>query len=834
MSLLFAGGLLWLFLAAIPALADGGPHVASVNSGSSALTADSCAGCHRAHTAQGEFLLKAESEQALCLSCHGSGGTGATVDVEFGVQYVPAGDGSRNGSRTVQNIASVAGGLITTSAAHNLVAGQTVFITGLSVRNDYYQVDTLGLTATTFRLMGHLPDDSTPAPGTATVAGPSTGVILGAVRDGGFLKARIDSLHPSRLTYQRGWEDGPYNTIDALSVRTKVGVLSSSASVNSAHIDLTPSALDGIADNHTAWGNGDTGLGAVYTVSCVDCHNPHGNGQYRILKPVPGLEAGGLGEEIPLDIYGSFPQFDTIATVGQHRFAVGDVVFISGADDGALNGTKVVSAVVNGFTFKVSNVTSWTPGALLTTQDLLVAGAAGGTVVEVTRVVTDSNPDPDNTGNPLLYPTKNYTVIAVKGYQGNASTFLLYARDVLAARAAGYVNFVANIASSTASNDRITTTLAHGFGVGDSVTIAGNTTVAGGTYTVATVPTSTTFTLSGVDVLSNGTGGTATKRIPGSFGDTAGDYFHRTVPWNPGLLGDGAGGASVCNPLTSPGSETAASTANGSACTTMQDAPNGQPATINASSSPLSINGQIAFNDQISTWCAACHTRYYSNTNENDGTEQPSSVIDDRGIGETATDGKIYPVFWTNGVQFGGPGYGDRVTFAGAGVPAALTAGEWYVVETGSSQSPNRSWFKVAQNMWEPAYSTGFAAGGSAGSTTSIAAFDRVYQSSASSWWFPRDDGTFKFQHQTTTNRACVTCHVAHGSNAAMTGTQSLAVPYPDGTTTSTSSRLLKIDNRGTCQACHDPTGTIPKGVGLPNSANPPTIPGYIGNNQIP
>ena len=54
LALLFAGGAVWLFLAAIPVLADGGPHVAAINSGvNGGLTADSCAGCHRAHTAQG-------------------------------------------------------------------------------------------------------------------------------------------------------------------------------------------------------------------------------------------------------------------------------------------------------------------------------------------------------------------------------------------------------------------------------------------------------------------------------------------------------------------------------------------------------------------------------------------------------------------------------------------------------------------------------------------------------------------------------------------------------------------------------------------------------------
>ena len=49
------------FASATPASADGGPHVATANSGLSTLAADSCAGCHRAHTARGEMLIAAAS-----------------------------------------------------------------------------------------------------------------------------------------------------------------------------------------------------------------------------------------------------------------------------------------------------------------------------------------------------------------------------------------------------------------------------------------------------------------------------------------------------------------------------------------------------------------------------------------------------------------------------------------------------------------------------------------------------------------------------------------------------------------------------------------------------
>ena len=42
-----------------------------------------------------------------------------------------------------------------------------------------------------------------------------------------------------------------------------------------------------------------------------------------------------------------------------------------------------------------------------------------------------------------------------------------------------------------------------------------------------------------------------------------------------------------------------------------------------------------------------------------------------------------------------------------------------------------------------------------------------------------------------------------------MTGLYSSVFTRPDGTP-SASSRLLKADNRGTCQLCHEPTETLP------------------------
>ena len=60
-----------------------------------------------------------------------------------------------------------------------------------------------------------------------------------------------------------------------------------------------------------------------------------------------------------------------------------------------------------------------------------------------------------------------------------------------------------------------------------------------------------------------------------------------------------------------------------------------------------------------------------------------------------------------------------------------------------------------------------------------------------------------------------------------MTGTYSANMEFPGGTIGVApagevgDSRLLKADNRGTCQLCHDPTGTIVDGQQVGPTPNP-------------
>jgi len=213
------GGALWLLLAAIPVLADGGPHVMSYNNGSAGISADGCASCHRIHTSQSPtgYLLTSNDTTvtAFCRSCHGVTGTGASTDVDTGIQYALDG-----------------------------------------VNRD-------------------------------------SGTTVGALRGGGFVKARIGSDAAYRLVSDTGSVSS-----------SKVPVANLALPVTSAHLALGAIADggNGLTEKNIVWGSGALGAGDGSTgagadlnattsrMECTACHNPHGNGNYRILNDIP--EAG--------------------------------------------------------------------------------------------------------------------------------------------------------------------------------------------------------------------------------------------------------------------------------------------------------------------------------------------------------------------------------------------------------------------------------------------------------------------------------------------------------------------------------------------------------------
>lgn len=213
---LFVGSAVWLLVSATAAVADNGPHVPSadgVGTGQLVQT-DRCASCHRAHTAQGQYNLL-NAQPGLCFTCHGSGGAGASTDVQDGVGYVGA-------------------------------------------------------------------DGSTPDAG-------RTGTAK-ALRGGGFEFALIDSTHPTKETYLSG---------TSLRARNQViPALTAGATVTSKHDVYGPEGT-----TYTAWGNGavssTASAGTAIALECGSCHDPHGNGNYRILKPIPDASGATTGVTVP-------------------------------------------------------------------------------------------------------------------------------------------------------------------------------------------------------------------------------------------------------------------------------------------------------------------------------------------------------------------------------------------------------------------------------------------------------------------------------------------------------------------------------------------------------
>lgn len=115
---------------------------------------------------------------------------------------------------------------------------------------------------------------------------PSTtrGAAVGALRGGGFQYALIDSANPSG---QRSTQSNQTGTVPVLP-------LGSPAPATSSH------SVDG--SSVTAWGNGPISAtaqaGTTVQLGCTSCHDPHGNGSYRILQPIPTQSGATTGVSI--------------------------------------------------------------------------------------------------------------------------------------------------------------------------------------------------------------------------------------------------------------------------------------------------------------------------------------------------------------------------------------------------------------------------------------------------------------------------------------------------------------------------------------------------------
>jgi predicted CXXCH cytochrome family protein len=111
------------------------------------------------------------------------------------------------------------------------------------------------------------------------------------VEDGIYINRDSEAEAPAEGVNLRGLKGGGF--VNALMDTDMDGAAVSTAATSS-HI------VDGSAG--TAWGNGIIGSGPGLPnlgLSCTSCHDPHGNGHYRILRPIPNDSGATGGVNVP-------------------------------------------------------------------------------------------------------------------------------------------------------------------------------------------------------------------------------------------------------------------------------------------------------------------------------------------------------------------------------------------------------------------------------------------------------------------------------------------------------------------------------------------------------
>lgn len=135
------------------------------------------------------------------------------------------------------------------------------------------------------------------------------------VEDGVFLQRDPNTGDTSEGVVDRGLKGGGFvNTV--MDTDLDPGGAGAGGAATSAHTaDGTPG---------TAWGNGAIGSGAGlanFALDCANCHDPHGNGNYRILRPIPRDSGATVLVNVPDETAAA--KLYTIANAGGQYFGQG-------------------------------------------------------------------------------------------------------------------------------------------------------------------------------------------------------------------------------------------------------------------------------------------------------------------------------------------------------------------------------------------------------------------------------------------------------------------------------------------------------------------------------
>jgi len=224
---------------------------------------------------------------------------------------------------------------------------------------------------------------------------------------------------------------------------------------------------------------------------------------HGVAIPLAGIAPTMLtpGAPFPLSSISVASNVATVSLANSASFAPGSNVIIAGSSDGTLNGTFAVTNLPNGvtFTFNVTHA-NCSPCTI------------GGTATAIAPTPAAVTPQGILNGT----TTWNYKAVAI-GFHGELSAASSAFTSATGAATLG-VNSATIIANGCVENNGIvtfTTTAAHNFQSGVPVNIprgTTGTTAVEGSWTIASTPSSTTFTVN-IATLTNGTycsaGGTA-------------------------------------------------------------------------------------------------------------------------------------------------------------------------------------------------------------------------------------------------------------------------------------------------------------------------------------
>lgn len=274
-----------------PASADGGPH-GGYRDTSGSLT-DACAACHRVHQGKSEGkLLKAESQYALCLTCHNGAGSRLNVldGVKLSAEVSPTGLTSRDaGTNMYVSVAPY-------SEVYAKPGGEAIFT--IRVRN----TSTSALTSVTPSCSG----------GTVTSCGSVISSLASAAVGYMNVKAtapaatNTDTITVTLTSVPAGTDATAAVVVKLIAQDASAGATLNGGGFRFVNGEQATSRHDANpADNSLKpWGFGGSGANTYLTnnpsgvtnntggnvsdlasaLQCTSCHNPHGTANYRLLK----------------------------------------------------------------------------------------------------------------------------------------------------------------------------------------------------------------------------------------------------------------------------------------------------------------------------------------------------------------------------------------------------------------------------------------------------------------------------------------------------------------------------------------------------------------------